>query len=129
MRSAVSILGIRLGIILMGSYFALIIIHLRNPNRLNYSQIVDDGGASLPHIINKPLKFDKTMAENNSPCKAYVCFNRHEGKIYGCWVDEYFADGGCTETNFDGDVHSCMEYWIGLRDKARYGCFVKVFDV
>lgn len=69
------------------------------------------------------------MAENNRPCKAYVCFNRHGSKIYGCWVDEYFADGGCTETNFDGDVKTCMEYWTGLHGRQGTKCFVKIFDV
>ena len=69
------------------------------------------------------------MAENNRTCKAYVCFNRHGGKIYGCWVDEYFADGGVTETNFDGDVKACMEYWTGLHGRQGTKCYVKIFDV
>lgn len=69
------------------------------------------------------------MAENNRTCKAYACFNRHEDKIYGCWVDEYFADGSVTETNFDGDVKACMEYWLGLHAKQGTRCFVKTFDV
>lgn len=105
------------------------IIRLRSQNRLNYSQIVDDEGALPPHFIYKPLKFNKTMAENNRTCKAYACFNRRGGKIYGCWVDEYFADGGVTETNFDGDVKACMEYWTGLHGRQGTKCYVKIFDV
>lgn len=105
------------------------IIRLRSQNRLNYSQIVDDEGALPPHLINKPLKFNKTMAGNNRTCKAYACFNRRGGKIYGCWVDEYFADGGVTETNFDADVKACMEYWTGLHGRQGTKCYVKIFDV
>lgn len=104
------------------------IIRLKSLNRLNYSQIVDDGGASLPHFNNKPLKFYKAMAKNNGTCKAYVCFNRHGGKIYGCWVDEFFSDDSVNETNFDGDVKSCMEYWTSLHGRQGTKCYVKFFD-
>lgn len=69
------------------------------------------------------------MAENNKSCKAYACFNRQGGKIFGCWVDEYFADGSVEETNFDGDVKTCMEYWTDLHNRQGTRCFVKVFDV
>lgn len=68
------------------------------------------------------------MAQNNRTCKAYACFNRHGANIYGCWVDEYFADGSVTQTNFDGDVKACMEYWTGLHNRQATRCFVKVFD-
>lgn len=69
------------------------------------------------------------MAEETRQCKAYACFNTHKGKIFGCWVDEYFIPGGCTETNFDGDVKACMEYWTGLHNRKGTRCFVKIFEV
>ena len=68
------------------------------------------------------------MAEENRPCKAYACFNKHEGKIFGCWVDEYFIPGGCKETDFNGDVKACMEYWTELHKRKGTKCYVKIFE-
>lgn len=67
------------------------------------------------------------MAQETRPCKAYACFTKHEGKIFDCWVDEYFPTG-CKETNFDGNIGACMEYWTNLHDRKGTRCFVKIYE-
>ena len=69
------------------------------------------------------------MAQEKQMCKTYACFNVHNGKIFGCWVDEYTAQGDCVETDFNGDVKACMEYWTAQHLKKGTRCFVKIFEI
>lgn len=68
------------------------------------------------------------MDQENRTYKAYACFNVHKGKIYACWVDEYFVSSGSKETDFNGDVKACMEYWTELHKKKNCRCFVRIFE-